>query len=83
METSDSSFDGMKPEACTTDLSKGSLEPAAWAGLRLSTARPAASVRNKLFGGFARFQPEPPLGGPRPEWPRLSMLGFIANFFSR
>ena len=35
------------------------------------------SVRNKLFGGFARFQP--PLGGPRPEWPRLSSLGVSAK----
>ena len=38
---------------------------------------PAASVRNKLFGEFARSQPAE--GGPRPEWPRLSFLGLVRS----
>ena len=36
-----------------------------------------SSVRNKLFGEFARSQPAE--GGARPEWPRISFLGVSAK----
>ena len=58
-------------------VSKACEKAPALAHLKKWSQALGVSVRNKLFGEFARSQPAE--GGPRPEWPRLSFLGLVRS----